>query len=801
MVSGVRRSGVTAESAKNFTTPDLLILKFRREKDFEKIHELVGNESDFLTYILAACAVHLYHHMDVKTLEMRDEGLLSYEAEEKFEKQQKEALLEELKTIIGTNIVQELELFEKKCQLTEKLISSTLELRPVKDPLKRDEIEQQRTKALHQFMLSLIRKYPDYFFFDVLGELFGISSETRIKMINRAAELRPTQMIIEDELMREYEEQFIELGTFKYMRQFFTEKWELKGHIRQLESHGVVFRRIQMELMKKMLDSLPFGENGLIASMDAIKLKLLIINEFKTHLSEPRKFADLQEMISILVLDEISRQALKGPQQFLDFCSKLLDLSFDDLMEFFRKVRITNIPAFCQTLVVPAPLIKQKLNQLNIHDLELSRLSDRGSLSQARQKFEESKSYYSSELVSMNFEDFLTFSKRSTNLEKFAEQIQRHAKVSLPELRDLLEKEKKIKQEILEPYQISNIENISMVISSLPILQDLEKEIFYHMLKSILIHVSRLIEQYEKLRKDKQTFLLALKKIPELDESENWIQVKLEDLIIKKIMARQNEFQDLFRFNDAHLINGFLWARLSNTSFKNASDILTQTPSPIYYGLKNIALEYTNIPPVSFASAYDLAMRLRDSLIKKEAKAVEKEVPKVKPSIEVVEDVETFSWIEKRIKTALMSVKKTSPTDLYWTDDDSKRFGKNLLIHVQVKGSRPICPKCGSMEMNHCSKHPDVSLISPDNVQLMTTFYNFAREKITSTTFEEDQQTVKQFASDVLNERLGHPPKPEEFEKLLEGEIQLIGEKLSENLSQKFNKALYKTYRKAKLGR
>ncbi|MHA1144106.1 MAG: hypothetical protein ACTSRW_05155 [Candidatus Helarchaeota archaeon] len=803
MVSGIKRSSLAAESARQFTTPDLLTLKFRREQDFEKILELTDEESDLLTYILSACAIHLYHHMDIKTLEMKDEQLLTYEAEHKFDRLQKKALLDELSQIIGKNVIQELELFEKKTRVLKDILNVTMQLKNTNNPVEKEELEQERGKLLHQFVLSLFRKYPDYFFFDQVGDLFGLTIQTRMEMIQLASELKITQMDISEEFKREYSETLVELGTFTHLREFFTKKWELKGAIRQLETQKVTFRRIENELMNKIIESFPFSQKGQKASIDALHLKLKIIDEFKKHVSTPRSFRNLEKDISKLVRFEIYKQALESPQSFVDFFSRLLDLPFNDVMEFFRKVRISNIPAFCQMLAVPVQIISKKLSEMNIRDMDLTRLSEKGGLNIARQKFEEKKSQRHEAIISMSFEEFVKTGEQYPDLRQFSREFLSEITLSLRDLQDLLEKEKILKNEILIPFQVVNVDNLRLALSSIPILTNLEKEIFYHVLKNILRHISRLIEQYEKLKKDKEIFLLALKKIPQLTESENWIQVKLEDLIIKKIMARQKEFHDLFRFNNSHLINGFLWARLSNSSFQDASKIIKETPSPVYHGLYQFPLTYEEIPPVSFASAYDLTMRLQASLKLKETKIIEaraKSVAKEKPMTKI-EDIETFSWIEKRIKTAIMRVGKISPTDLYWTDEDTKKFGSNFLLHVQVMDAKKICPECGAIQVDNCPKHQNGSLIRPNKIQAMASYYQFASEKIGSKEFSTNRQEVEEITKEVMKERLGRDPIADEYKQLLEGEIRLIGEKLAEKVGQKFNKTLYKKYRKTKLGK
>ena len=263
-------------------------------------------------------------------------------------------------------------------------------------------------------------------------------------------------------------------------------------------------------------------------------------------------------------------------------------------------------------------------------------------------------------------------------------------------------------------------------------------------------------------------------------------------------MVRQKEFQDLFQFNDSLLINGFIWARLSNNTFNKATEDLTEIPSPIYYGIKEIPLIFSEIAPVSFSSAYDLTMRLRDSLTKKMTKSKEEVKQEVESPIQKIEEVETLGWIEKRVKTAFMSINKISPSDLYWKEEDSKKFGKYVLLHVQSKQNKLLCQKCGTILTIKCDSHPQAPRIHPNTVQLIASFHNFALEKLAGGSFPETCELVKNHAEEVIKERLNRPPSSEDLEKLIEGEILLIGERLGNAYSQKFNKALYKKWQKIK---
>ncbi len=804
-ISGVQRRETASEGARLFITTELLTSRLRRELDKEKIIEMVqlinknkkiGKIEDFL---IATGVVHLFHYVGLRTQAEMSDTLLTFDAEKVYDKTQKEHLFNELKDIIQDLVVKEIEIYEKELNLEIQLVKNTIEKNASKDPFKNQTYEENNKKLMHKTLISLFRRYPAQYFYDFIGKIYDLADKKREEILIKASQLKATSLEIEQELKREYEdnEKFIELITFNYLKQEINAKWELKGHVKQLETQKVLLNKMESDILKKLIDELPFSKIGLKAKLAALELKLEIIEYIKSIYDIEKSLEEIEEEIGKKIKFSLLKQALDGPQFFLNFLSEYLNQPFDEILEFLKKYQVNSVPAFCQALTVPIEPIKNKLDQLYISDRELSQLSESGSLVRVKTFFESYKGTKNEEsLISLTIERLVE--EKNSNTDYILKLIFDEFKISRERLKELLEIDKKLKDEILLPFQIDGINQLRLTISLEEILKGLEKDLFYSIFKNFLHFFSRIIELYDKVKKDKEIILIAFKRISELKSSEKWIQVKLEDLIIEKIKRRQSEIQELLLKTDPLYINSFIFARLSNESIEKRKKDLNLTKSPIYQGILPISLKYENLPPISYATAYDLLMRIEmeyfEKKKEKEKKIAQKE--ETKKAEKTLQDVDTYSWIEKRISMAMMRIGKVDPTTLYWNENDSEKLSKMILLHTQVKEGNKICSTCGKYIDNSCEKHPNASTLSGTVIENVASFYKFSTQKFKDIEYSRTLEIVNEEALEILKKR-----GKTDVNALVEGEIQDLGKVMGEKLGKLMNKSLYKEYKKKKMGR
>ena len=83
------------------------------------------------------------------------------------------------------------------------------------------------------------------------------------------------------------------------------------------------------------------------------------------------------------------------------------------------------------------------------------------------------------------------------------------------------------------------------------------------------------------------------------NKSEEWIWIKLEELLINRLKKRQKELVLIFNAdNKPFLVNGFILARLIDSSLEKTIQIYNNSPSPIYKNVRDIKLRKDLISPI-----------------------------------------------------------------------------------------------------------------------------------------------------------------------------------------------------------
>ncbi len=263
-------------------------------------------------------------------------------------------------------------------------------------------------------------------------------------------------------------------------------------------------------------------------------------------------------------------------------------------------------------------------------------------------------------------------------------------------------------------------------------------------------------------------------------EYEDWINIKLEEIIIGRITKRQRELVTVFDANNQiFLVNGFILSRFTSEPLKNSIDDLRSKPSLIYEGIKPLNLKADLISPISYCIAFDLVKRLENfetsrrlavnQVIEKEEK--KKEIKR--NAIIQIQQESTLNWIERRITSALMGItrKGINPNQFYWQEKDTKNCTENIKMHSEKNN-------------NYFAGFVD--------------YYNFATEKLKKFVPEKlfldinkIRIEVQTIINQVLNERLGRDPNSNEIENMLDGERYVISIQIAKKIGKLLDDALY----------
>ncbi|MCK4780888.1 MAG: hypothetical protein KAT57_11890, partial [Candidatus Lokiarchaeota archaeon] len=345
-------------------------------------------------------------------------------------------------------------------------------------------------------------------------------------------------------------------------------------------------------------------------------------------------------------------------------------------------------------------------------------------------------------------------------------------------------KKQAIDKVFLDELKLKNYSHILFILEFDEIINELAKDIFFYILSKILRQLSRIIELYLKVSNDRSLFLLALKKIDGTTDSEEWIKIKLEELIIKRLNRRQEELVIVFNANNQpFLVNGFLLARIMEISLNEAISELKNNISPIYEDIVPLRLNSDLISPISYCIGYDIIKRFekfeetRKSEVEHIIESKEKEKEEKAKKLREEQELSTLNWIERRITSSLMRINSPgiNPNQLYWQEKDTKIATDNIKLHSELKG---------------------------DPIELISQFFNFAIEKIKNFTseiklpnYEKINDIVKNIVEKVLIKRLGTIPISKQKSNLLDGERYEIGNQIALKIGRLLDKALYTKFK------
>ncbi|MFX0142248.1 MAG: hypothetical protein ACFFDN_51895, partial [Candidatus Hodarchaeota archaeon] len=509
MISGVRRRETAAEGAKLFITSETLCQRLRREIDRKKIIEITGEKNKFLDFLLGSVTIQLFHYVGLRIDKITSQTQLSTETEKEFEISQKKTLFSEIKEISSEFFLKEIEIFEKEVLIEQEIIKNAINQR--KQKIDKEVIFNNNLKFLRSQLISIFRNYPNQFFYDYVGKILGLSDTTRKEILQNAAEFKPIQIEIEKEMKREYEEQFIELAVFNRIKKIINEKWEIIVP-KQLEMQSVILRRLESDIIKFLIDKIPFSEKALNSYLESGELKLEIIELIKNACLNDLFYEELESSMINLLNGALHKQASEGSNSFLNFMSNLLQISLDEVMRFLDLHEIKNVTNFCQALSLEIGDLEEKLDTQLISDSDLFRLGSRGPLFQAQKILESLKveERVPETLYDINLEDL--FVGKTPIFGKLLNEICKRAKISPESLKSLMEKDKMLKQ-IFKDSRITDIEQIRLSLKMDSILKEISRDIFYSIITNFLRSISRIVEQYQKIKKDKEIFLIALNRI------------------------------------------------------------------------------------------------------------------------------------------------------------------------------------------------------------------------------------------------------------------------------------------------
>lgn len=788
MIKGIKRKTTAIESTfRYFQTIDLILSHFKREADKEKIFELVEKKTTLKDLLVATAAVHIYHNLGIRVGEFLeiDKGTVEYSIN--LEINEKKTIYKEVKLLLKDSFESEINILYKLIDLEDKFLELLIEVRK-KDILEseKENLIKNIDKDIEKELLEIVLHYPPFNFYDLIGDLIGLTNEMKLRILNEGAKFKDISIDIEQKLEREdKEDKYIEFSTLTRIMTQIQEDFEFKSY-QELKMQAMPVRMIKKRIIEHDLNRFPISIPGLRAFKNANKLKRTLIRIIENALDTDIDYEKFEQKVFSFLKKELIIQFKANPNDFIYFLQNINEESFNEIIYALNKYGIYNI---LQIINVDEDLvaeIEENMIRYNIQKFDIMQLNDqkKNIVNISKKALIEINNSSKRELrnnqenLNLTLNDLLK--RERDEFEELWDLIEKNTNYTYKELKDFEKKKEIVDNIFLKNLNLVNYSQILFLLDFKDILNNIVKDIFFYILSKILRQLSRIIESYLKISNEKALYLLALNKMYKTTKSDEWVWIKLEELLIKRLKKRQRELVLLLNAeNRPFLINGFIFARLTDTSLEKAMNLFKNETSPIYKNIKDLKLKKDLISPISYCIGYDLIKRfesfeeLRKQKVIEVIKAKENEEKHLKKKIREKQETSTLNWIERRITSSLMRINSPgiNPNQLYWQEKDTKTATDNIKLHSELDG---------------------------EPLELITEYFLFSIDKIKSLTPdiklpnpEMVKTVVKNIIEQTLEKRLKNILDTNDQIKLYDGERYEIAKQIANKIGKFLDKALY----------
>ncbi|MFX1305208.1 MAG: hypothetical protein ACFFDG_00050 [Promethearchaeota archaeon] len=793
MISGVKRKTTAVESTfRFFQTVDLIISHFKREADKKKIFELINQKTSFHNLLIATATIHIYHNLGIRVQKLAEMDKFTFDSTKNLEIAEKRIIIKEVESLLDGSLSLEVKLLNKIIDLENMFISFLIEERKEElQEIQKEKMVKDMEVQIEKELQEIIMNYPSFYFYDFIGDLIGLSNELKKEILEETAAFKDISVELEKKLdSEEKEDKFIELATLNRLINKTQTDFEFKSY-KELQIEAMPVRMIKRRILDFNLDQFPISIPGLKVFMEANNLKKQLLKKIDNALQEEIEYDEFEKKILNYLKEELIEKLKKNPNDFIYFLQCINESDFEDIIYILQKYGVYNILHFLNMDEDLVEKVKKNMIRYNIKKLDLVSLND----------YKQNLIYSAKKAVSqLNFQIIQENIDTSTmNLEYgIINLINQDAKISpailriieektgknIDYLKEYIRKKQAIDNIFLKELKLENYSHLLFILEFDDILNDLVKDIFFYTLSKILRQLSRIIELYLKVSNDRSLFLLALKKMGGTTESEEWIKIKLEELMIKRLNQRQEELVIVFNaYNQPFLVNGFILARLMEISINEANFELKNNVSPIYDDIAEIRLKSDLISPISYCIGYDIIKRFEkfeekhklevESIIESKEKEKEEKAKRIREE----QELSTLNWIERRITSSMMRINSPgiNPNQLYWQEKDTKIATDNIKLHSELRG---------------------------EPIDLISQFFNFAVEKIGNFNLDvklPDSESIKKMVNDItentLMKRFKVKPTDDQKRNLLDGERYEIGNQIAVKIGRLLDKALYAKFK------
>jgi hypothetical protein len=810
-ISGIRRSSNAEEGAKRFfQTTNLIISHFKRDADKKLVNQLSSERNSLSNLLIASSAVHCYHYLGIRT-KSSSVVISDIDSASKLEMIEQKELYNEISKLIGQTLQYELDLSKVSLNYEQQILEAMISGAYIKDEnflynLK-DFMEMQLTTALN--------KYPMIFFLDHVGELTGYSHYVKSEILKETAGLKSTTIDLEKDLVKDVsEDKYIELATANRLIEKMKEDFEFTS-IKDLKLETFPIRKMINQIISYRLNLYPISMRGLESFNKATKLKNQIYTELVNSNTGKIDYNEMETLILDLIRNGLNEIVKDGPNEFVYFLENLLEMTFSNVYEILARYGISDVSLFCKIQNFDINKFRKDMQLNSISKMTLVKLSSKESdFHKVEEQLNEMKR--KNLCVTESSVEEILINQKGHEI-GYVKEACEACNIDFKDLQELFGKKQIIELVLKKKYNFERYSGFIMLHELSEIYEQLCRFIYFHFFSKICRQIARILETYVKSKEDKGLILLGLRRIFSANENEKWIEVKIEELILERIMNRQRELATIFDAkNQSFLVNSFIFARLMDLSIDSSNSILKNDPSPFYEEFIDLNLPQDFISPVSYVFAFDIFRRFKESqellILQREQfqESVEEKSEQQRVQVKEIQELNTLNWIEKKITSAIMTVgRRDNPTSLYWSEKDQKITIDNIKMHSELE-NRLICPDCGfDCTDKACPDHQEEKRTALP-IDLFSQYYLFALsrikelwKKIKIPDYEEIFSEVHDWLNDAMKTRLRKDIAIEDTKNIIEGERREVAKEIATSIGGYLDKAIYKKFKaglKAKNG-
>ncbi|MCF2136283.1 MAG: hypothetical protein K9W43_03500 [Candidatus Thorarchaeota archaeon] len=800
------------EAGREILLREALVAHMRSTRDRQILASIAGDARPLEGLLSFFASFYVFNYHGLRLFSPKHESTTtSIDQKADLEKEERRQLELEIRQLLGNGFREEVDIAHL---VSEFFIDLCAKFNTMKNsPSPPDGLKDQITDYLRKVPTD----YSPNASIDFINEITGWGIEARKELYAKSSGLKESALTLRDELLREHEEEIIEISTLK--RAIV----RLRGHL------GCFPQPIDPDdLSADTIDAIVsatwsrfISVRDLQAMETAHKIRLNLLDLLEENIDLPTTLGELETMLMHRVSTLFSSAIEKSPNQAFAIISHFVGIPEQDVQASLRSQGVRDPLELAKGLLeedTDEAVSGEDGETISPDDLEYIERSMR-SLEKIEQKLEgpvkgmlRSRGLRASELEKVKL-DFLT--KDRTTLMALELQIlsELKKKVRVPspdEMKRLLELRDRVKSgEVSGVAATSGTEMVKQRVHKEAI-ASLRLDLVWYFMIGVMTNVSRVVETYLRSKHDMLRIRAVLKSIYE--ETETELQFLREEILIDLLSMRIYEMKCVHPDLDAPMVCSWLHARLSNKSLTAARDELDATPSPVFEGIVDVPLKLTDLEFDNYAIAYDVMhrflIRQRIAKAKREEDALEAKIREQEFIQKRRKNLDVLNFIYTKSHTVFRVIGRVGTKGLEWGPNDDMKCANLLAFYIQTNRGRPICKQCGATPKDGiCPDHGKAFQGVADDMDNLSVFVMHALSDIkeglmgsqaTPVPWDKARSLVQREISTLKKQ--GRITSKTNLSKLLPGEINnVIGPKIAQLIGKQFNESLVYAARRANL--